>query len=143
MTSSWRALFSSVPAYFIIEGWAGCAWPAFSSSMNRSDIARKAIASTSKRATSARSIGSSASASASAAPSDVGLAAEAHAADHLALVAEQIFGDVPALVELADQLVLGHLHVVEEGLAEGRIAGDQQDRLGRDARRSPCRTAGS
>src|SRR3954465_9647980 len=39
-TSSWRALLSSVPAYFIIEGWAGCAIPALSSSMNRSDIAR-------------------------------------------------------------------------------------------------------
>ena len=63
----------------------------------------------------------------------VGLAAEAHAADHLALVAEQIFGDVPALVHLADDLVLRHLHVVEEGLAEGRIAGDEQDRPGRDA----------
>ena len=62
-------------------------------------------------------------------------AAKAHAADHLALVAEQIFGDVPALVDLADDLLLGHLHVVEEGLAEGRIAADQQDRLGRHARR--------
>src|SRR5436190_18871909 len=70
IASSWRALLSSVPAYFIIEGWAGCAWPAFSSSMNRSDIARNAIWSTSKRATSARSTGSSASASESAAPSD-------------------------------------------------------------------------
>src|SRR3954468_13677476 len=41
--------------------------------------------------------------------------AEPHAADHLALVAEEIFGDVPALVHFADDLVLGHLHVVEEG----------------------------
>ena len=61
--------------------------------------------------------------------------AEPHAADHLALVAEQIFGDVPAAIHLADELVLGHLHVVEEGLAEGRIAADQQDRLGRHAGR--------
>ena len=62
-------------------------------------------------------------------------AAQTHAADHLALVAEQIFGDVPAFVDLADDLLLGHLHVVEEGLAEGRIAADQQDRPGRDAGR--------
>ena len=40
-------------------------------------------------------------------------------ADHLAFVAEEIFGDVPALVHFADDLVLGHLHVVEEGFAEG------------------------
>ena len=33
----------------------------------------------------------------------------------------------------ADDLVLGHFHVVEESLAERRIAADQQDRLGRDA----------
>ena len=35
---------------------------------------------------------------------------------------EQIFGDIPAPVQRADQLILGHLHIVEEGLAEGRIA---------------------
>ncbi len=111
MTSSCRALLSSVPAYFIIEGWAGCAMPAFSSSMNRSDMARKAMASTSKRAMSARSRGSSRRPLSSRADhlhqslaEAAALAAEAHAADHLALVAEQIFGDVPTLVDLADQL---------------------------------------
>ena len=61
------------------------------------------------------------------------LTAQAHAGDHLALVAEQIFGDVPALVFLMDAVRLGHLHIVHEGFAEGRIAADQQDRLGRDA----------
>ena len=59
MISSWRRLFSSVPAYFIIEGMAGCASPAFNWSMKRSLIAEKASASTSKAAISARSIGSS------------------------------------------------------------------------------------
>ena len=62
------------------------------------------------------------------------LTAQAHAGDHLALVAEQIFGDVPALVFLVDAVRLGHLHIVHEGFAERRIAADQQDRLGRDAR---------
>src|SRR5690606_36471660 len=61
-------------------------------------------------------------------------AAEPEAGDHLALVPEQIFDDVPALVDLADHLLPGHLHIVEEGLAEPRIAGDEQDRPGRDAR---------
>ena len=142
MISSWRRLFSSVPAYFIMLGMAGCASPAFSWSMKRSLIAAKASASTSNAAISARSSGSSTGPDARL-PSACSLAAKPHAADHLALVAEEIFGDVPALVHLADELVLGHLHVVEEGLAEGRIAADQQDRLGRDARGFPCRTAGS
>ena len=33
---------------------------------------------------------------------------------------------------VADQIALRHPHVVEEGLAERRLAGDQQDRLGAD-----------
>src|SRR5690606_13869224 len=41
----------------------------------------------------------------------------------------------PSAVDLAHELVLGHLHVVEEGLAKRAVAADQQDRLGRDARR--------
>src|SRR6185369_8522457 len=57
--SSWRRLLSSVPAYFIIDGLAGCASPAFSWSMKRSLIAAKANASTSNAAISARSSGSS------------------------------------------------------------------------------------
>ena len=55
----------------------------------------------------------------------------AHARDHLAFVAKQIFGDIPAAIHLADDLILGHNHIVEEGFAEGRIAGNQLDRLGR------------
>ena len=48
-----------------------------------------------------------------------GAAAAAEAAgDVLALVLQQALGDRPAAVELADQVVLGHLHVGEEGLAE-------------------------
>src|SRR5512133_4360633 len=43
--------------------------------------------------------------------------AQADAADHLALMREQIFGDIPALVELADEIALRHAHSVEEGLA--------------------------
>src|SRR3546814_889470 len=54
---------------------------------------------------------------------------------HLPLMAEQVFGDGPALVHLADDPILGHLHIVEEGLAEGRVAGDEQDRPGRNAGR--------
>src|SRR3546814_665471 len=47
-------------------------------------------------------------------------------------MAEQIFGDVPALVLVMDALAFGHFHIVEKGLAERRIARNQQDRLGRD-----------
>ena len=45
---------------------------------------------------------------------------------------QQIFGDVPAAIDGADHIGLGHPDVVEEGLAERRLAGDQEDRLGRD-----------
>ena len=55
-------------------------------------------------------------------------AAKAHAADHLALVAEQIFGDVPAPVLLIDEVALFSARVGEVGLAEGRVAADQLDR---------------
>ena len=63
----------------------------------------------------------------------------ASARNHLALVAEQIFGDVPATIDLAHigraiiTIGFGHLHIVEEGFAKWRIAADQQDRLGRHA----------
>src|SRR5689334_20551880 len=53
---------------------------------------------------------------------------KAHASYHLALVAEQVFRNVPALVYLADDLFLRDLHVVEEGLTEGRGPADQEDR---------------
>ncbi len=46
---------------------------------------------------------------------------------------EQVFGDVPALVLVMDAVRLGHLHPVHEGFAEGGVAADQQDRLGRHA----------
>ena len=58
MTSSLRRLLSSVPAYFIIYGEAGCASPAFHIAAKRSLIAAKASASTSNAAISARSSGS-------------------------------------------------------------------------------------
>ena len=63
----------------------------------------------------------------------------ADAADHVALMGEQVFRDIPAPVQFADEIGLGHLHIVEEGLAERRTARDQHDRLGRDAGRRPCR----
>ncbi len=48
---------------------------------------------------------------------------------------QQIFCDVPAAVDGADHMRLRHADTVEEGFAERRIAGDQQDRLGRHALR--------
>ena len=53
----------------------------------------------------------------------------------VALVLQQIFRDIPAPVDGADHVRLRHPHIVEEGFAERRVAGDQQDRLGRDALR--------
>ena len=60
-------------------------------------------------------------------------AGRVRAADHVTLVSEQIFGDVPALAGHAHQVFLGHLHIVKKRLAEGRGAGDQLDRAGRHA----------
>ena len=54
-----------------------------------------------------------------------------------------VLGDVQPSLTRADHVLLRHAHVVEEGLAERRGAADQQDRLGRDARASSCRSAGS
>ena len=48
-------------------------------------------------------------------------------------MAQQIFRHVPAAVQLADDLPLGHFDIVEERLAERAVAADQQDRLGRHA----------
>src|SRR5436309_7112715 len=58
IASSLRRLLSSVPAYFIMLGLAGCASPAFHIAAKRSLIAANAKASTSKAAISARSSGS-------------------------------------------------------------------------------------
>ena len=57
----------------------------------------------------------------------------ARARNHLTFVAEQILGDIPAAVELANNLMLRHRDIVKEGFAERRISADQQDRLGRNA----------
>ena len=60
-------------------------------------------------------------------------AAVAEPGDHRALVLQQIFRDVPTAIDGADHMRLRHAHAVEEGFTERRLAGDQQDRLGRDA----------
>ena len=57
----------------------------------------------------------------------------ADAADHLALVRQQVLGDVPAAALLADQVAFFHPHVVEEGFAKRALARNQLDRLGADA----------
>ena len=50
------------------------------------------------------------------------------------LVAEQRIGDAPAVVDLADQVLGRHHHVVEEHLAELVVARDGADRPDADAR---------
>ncbi|GCC45919.1 hypothetical protein chiPu_0030186, partial [Chiloscyllium punctatum] len=62
-------------------------------------------------------------------------AALAHARDHRALVLQQVLRDIPAAIDGADDMRLRHADIVEEGFAERRIAGDQQDRFGRHALR--------
>ena len=52
----------------------------------------------------------------------------------VALVVEQALPHRPAAVQRPDEVLLGHLHVREEGLAEGRGTGDQQDGPGLDPR---------
>ncbi len=52
----------------------------------------------------------------------------------VALELQQPLGDGPALVELADQVLLRNLHVGEEHLRERRLAGDGPDRPHLDAR---------
>ena len=59
----------------------------------------------------------------------------ARAADAEALEAEQRLGHGPAVVQLADERVARHAHVVEEHLAELLVAGEVADRAQRDARR--------
>src|SRR5205085_8188 len=53
----------------------------------------------------------------------------------LPLVLQQPLGDVPAAVQLADQILFRHLHIGEEGFAERRRAGDQLYRPRLDTRR--------
>ncbi len=55
--------------------------------------------------------------------------------DVLPLVQQEALGDRPAAVQLADHVLLGNLHVGEEGLAERALAGDQLDRPRLDAAR--------
>ena len=134
MTSSWRALFSSVPAYFIIEGWAGWAWPdlqlvdePLGHRPERHAVDVEAGDVGAQHRIVAEHVASNAS------PSDPDwpprpmplIISRSWPSRYLAT-------SQPLLISPTD-LVLGHLHVVEEGLAEGRIAGDQQDRPGRDA----------
>ena len=54
--------------------------------------------------------------------------------DVLAFVLQQPLGDLPSAVDPPDQVLLGDLHVGEEGLAEGAFARDQLDRPGLDPR---------
>ena len=63
------------------------------------------------------------------------LLGDADAGDAGALVAEQEFGVVPALVLLADQVLDRHLDVVEEHLVDLVAAVDGLDRAHRDALR--------
>jgi hypothetical protein len=55
--------------------------------------------------------------------------------DAVALILQQPLGDLPASARRADHLVVGHAHIGEEGLAEGRRARDQPDRPALDAGR--------
>ena len=59
----------------------------------------------------------------------------AHARNHLALMPEQIFRNIPSAIQFANDLVLGHHDIVEECFAERRIARNQLDWLGRNAGR--------
>ena len=60
--------------------------------------------------------------------------AERSGGDALSLVGEQPLGDLPAAVEPTDELLFGDTHIREEGLAERRLARDELDRAGLDAR---------
>ena len=53
---------------------------------------------------------------------------------------EQIFAVGPALAFIADAVGDGHADIVEEHLIDLVVAADGQDRPGRDARRSSCRS---
>ena len=60
--------------------------------------------------------------------------------EHVALVAQRRVGDLPAVVELADQVLARHAHVLEEHLVEAGVAGHLHERADGDARASSCRS---
>ncbi len=68
------------------------------------------------------------------------LLGDADPGDAGALIAEQELGVVPALVLLADQVLVGHLDVVEEHFVDLDAAVDGLDRAHRDALRLHART---
>ena len=53
----------------------------------------------------------------------------AHARNHFAFMAQQIFCNVPAAVQFADNLMLWHHDIVEESFAKWRVSRNQLDRL--------------
>ena len=55
-------------------------------------------------------------------------------AQALALELKEPFCNCPTAIQWPDQIFLGHLHIGEKGLAEGRISGDQFDRPDFDPR---------
>ena len=59
---------------------------------------------------------------------DAAATAETAGGNVLAFILQQPLGNLPAAVQLSDHLVLRHLHIGEEGFAEGRLAGDELDR---------------
>ena len=65
----------------------------------------------------------------------------ADGADHGALVGQQGLRHVRAPVQRADQVLLLHAHVVEEGLAEGGLSGRSARSAWSTRRAWPCRTA--
>ena len=59
------------------------------------------------------------------------------------LVRQRRVGDRPTVVQRADELVVGHEHLVEEHLVELGVAGDLHQRPHLDARRAACRRRGT
>ena len=58
---------------------------------------------------------------------------KAEATNHLALMSQQVFGNLPAFVQCANQLTLRDLNVVKERLAEGGGTADQFNGLRADS----------
>ena len=61
--------------------------------------------------------------------------ADEREAERAALVQQRRHRDLPAVADLAEQVLLRHLHVGEEDLVELRLAGDLHERPHLDARR--------
>jgi hypothetical protein len=121
ISSSCRRLLSSVPAYFIMLGCAGCALPTLISSRNFSPIAAKASAVDIGRG----QLGAQHRIIEAIARQHLAdracLLAAARARDHLALVRQGGTWRRPSRdSSWPTDLALGHLHVIEEGLAERR-----------------------